>query len=268
MKLFTRKKIYQKMRKRRFWNRTTVISLLGKTLALISVTFLIVTAVWWGNLTNQFNLKAIQFYGNNYLNENDLLYWLSISESYDLTQLDLQKIQDRLKEHPYIKTARASHNYPSILRIEIMERKPLAYLNHKPFYLVDGEGVILPLSHGRIEFDVPYLSGFNSNPQLYPEGNKCLSNKVIEALDFLMIAKNDFPDLYEDMSEVLINPQDDFVVLLSKRPTKIILGSENLTERIIILEEFKSTLKNIRTLHDYKSIDLRHRRQIIVKEWV
>ena len=52
MKLFTRKKIYRKVRKRRLWNRTTVISLLGKTLALISVTFLIVTAVWWGNLTN------------------------------------------------------------------------------------------------------------------------------------------------------------------------------------------------------------------------
>jgi hypothetical protein len=83
-----------------------------------------------------------------------------------------------------------------------------------------------------------------------------------------LIAKNNFPDIYEDISEVIINPQDDFVVLLSTRPTKIILGSDNLTERIIVLEEFKSTLKNIRTLHDYKTIDLRHRRQIIVKEWV
>ncbi len=268
MKLSTGKRINRKVNKKRLWNRATFISVIGKTFGLLSIILLIVAAVWWGNLSKEFNLKAIQFFGNKYLNENDLLYWLELSDSEDLTQLDLQNIQDRLKEHPYIKMARASHNYPSNLRIEIMERNPIAYLNHKPFYLVDGEGVVLPLHHGRIEFDVPYLSGFNSNPDLYPEGNTCRSNKVIEALDFLLIAKNNFPDIYEDISEVIINPQDDFVVLLSTRPTKIILGSDNLTERIIVLEEFKSTLKNIRTLHDYKTIDLRHRRQIIVKEWV
>jgi len=258
----------RKLRKKRKRIRSYILSWIGRTTALAAMASLVYSAVWWGNLTNQLNLETIQFYGNNYLNENDLLYWLNMPKPDDLIQLDLQKIQDRLREHPYIKTARASHSFPSTIRIEIMERSPIAYLNHSPFYMVDSDGVILPLRHGRIEFDGPYLSGFNSNPELYPEGSRCLSYKVLEAVEFLMMAKNDFPALYADMSEVLINPKDEFVILLSKRPTKIILGSDSLTERIIVLEEFSSTLKNIRSLHDYKLIDLRHRRQIIVKEWV
>ncbi|MFQ6607725.1 MAG: cell division protein FtsQ/DivIB [Fidelibacterota bacterium] len=259
---------YRRLNKRQRRKLRKVLSWTGRTVAITTFFLLIYAALWWGDVSKQFKLEMIQFYGNNYLDENDLLYWLQVTIPNDLTHLDLPAIQERLKNHPYIKTARASHGYPSTLRIEIMERKPIAYLNHSPFYMVDNDGVILPLKHGKIEFDLPYLSGFNSNPELYPEGDTCLSNKVLEAVEFLTMAKIDFPSLYTDISEVLINPKDEFVVLLSQRPTKIILGTDYLTERIMVLEEFSSTLKNIRSLHDYKSIDLRYRRQIIVKEWV
>ncbi|MEE9166775.1 MAG: FtsQ-type POTRA domain-containing protein [Candidatus Neomarinimicrobiota bacterium] len=227
---------------------------------------LITFAFHWANATEHFRLRRIVVTGNQFLEKEELLNLVEMSQSATLTQIDPEGLQEKLEDHPYIKAARVSSNYPSTLSIDIIERKPIAYINHVPFLMVDEDGVVLPLKDGELEFDIPTLSGFNPASELYLAGERCLSRKVLETVDFLNLVTVEFPDLYGDISEVQINATDEYVLFLSQHPTRIYLGSTPSALKIRVLRQFSHIITGARTLHDYSYVDLRYEKQIVVRE--
>ena len=229
---------------------------------------IIVSAFLWAKSTHHFDLSNIKLNGYNYLQKEEVLQKVELPRYAELTEIDLVLIQENLEGHPYIKAARISRDFPSSLCIDIIERSPLAYINHSPFLLIDGDAVVLPTKNGNLEFDIPTLSGFNHASELYPVGETCLSQKVQEAVKFLNVVRREFPDLYEDISEFTINTMDEYVLCLSQYPTKVYLGAELSAWQIQLLQQFNQTIAGIRSIHDYKYVDLRYKNQIVVKEKV
>ncbi|MFQ6674296.1 MAG: cell division protein FtsQ/DivIB, partial [Fidelibacterota bacterium] len=181
------------------------------SVALGAVVSLVVASFRWAESTDQFDLDSIRLSGNLYLGEEEILEWLELPTFATLDKMDLRAIQEKLESHPYVRAARASRDFPSALDITVVERIPIAYINRSPFYLVDEEGIILPVKNGSFEFDVPTLSGFNPSPELYPVGEKCLSQKVLEAVGYVAFINRVFPSLYNDLSEVRIDARDEYV---------------------------------------------------------
>lgn len=254
-----------KNKKRKSWiNRIkqVVIGLLSTAFLASLITY----ALIWADNTEHFGLSTIVLTGQSYLKRNDVLKYADLPQYPILTRIDLKAIQTKLESHPYIKAARVSRDFPKTIQIDIIERVPISYINHSPLYLADSEGYILPTNNGSLEFDVPMFTGFNPADELYPVGEKCLSQRVNEAVGLLNQIKNQFPSFYEDISEVIINPKDEYELYLSKKPTKIYLGTGDISHELIILQEFVKSIEGVRSIYDYKYVDLRYWRQVVAKE--
>ncbi|MFQ6675419.1 MAG: cell division protein FtsQ/DivIB [Fidelibacterota bacterium] len=237
-----------------------------RLMAGAAMAILIFVGFRWAHLTHQFEMVGVRIRGNHTLEKGEILQWIRLPSGPILTNIRVEDLQTRLEAHPYVKAARISRDFPSTLQIDVVERVPLAYINHSPVHLIDAEGVILPVRDQTFEFDIPTLSGFNPAEELYPEGKRCLSRKVLEAVDYLNLVQQHFPALYDDLSEVRINAGDEYVLYLTQYPTQIFLGAKELTRRLTLLHQFARTVHGIRSLHDYRYVDLRYKNQIVVRE--
>lgn len=112
---------------------------------------------------------------------------------------------------------------------------------------------------------IPIMSGFNSARELYPIGNMSISEKVLESVELIDHIIEFYPSIYDNLSEVTLNSNDEFVLILSDYPTKVILGTDHFFEKIKILHAFAESLPKQKGLENYLALDLRYNRQVIAK---
>ena len=124
-------------------------------------------------------------------------------------QIRLNDISDLMESHPYVKAARVSHQYPGTIQIEILERQPIALLKMDPMVMLDAEGVVLPTLNNFGDFNLPVLTNFNPEPELYPAGEKALSIKVRECIDWLSRIQVEYESLYDNLSEMKMTSTND-----------------------------------------------------------
>jgi len=249
--------------------KTAFLSLrfmLGTGLVLFTG-FMLWSAINWANYRHLFHLEKIRISGTQIQPRDFYRQLLGPLDQLDLTDINLEEVRLLLESDPFVKAARVSRQYPGYLNIEIVERKPLALLNLKPILLVDDEGVILPDNGYSQKALIPVLSGFNPARELYPPGRETFSLKVKETVEILKQLLDGYPELYEQLSEVTLNEDDEYVFILAEHPTKVILGKEDIWNKIKILKQFELALKGQRHLTDYKLLDMRDKKQVIAREW-
>ena len=61
-----------------------------------------------------------------------------------LENVNLASVSKIIEEHPYVEAARVSKWYPSKIKIELIEREPIAILNVEPMILLDKNSFVLP----------------------------------------------------------------------------------------------------------------------------
>ena len=112
--------------------------------------------------------------------------------------------------------------------------------------MIDSEAVILPNSNAFFESAlIPMLSGFNPANDLYPEGNTALSIKVKEAIKILDFIQLNFNELFDEISELTINKDDEFEIILSEEPTRVILGKNDIQNKINIQKMINNSLVKV-----------------------
>lgn len=132
--------------------------------------------------------------------------------------------------------------------------------------MIDGDAVILPNHRYSNSVLIPILSGFNSEKDLYPHGEETYSIKVKEAVSILNQLSDSYPDLYNNISELTLNKDDEYVIILSDKPTRVILGKDNILNKLNILKNFHKALGQ-RQLTDFQLLDMRYNKQLIAREW-
>jgi cell division septal protein FtsQ len=179
-------------------------------------------------------------------------------------QIRLNDISDLMESHPYVKAARVSHQYPGTIQIEILERQPIALLKMDPMVMLDAEGVVLPTLNNFGDFNLPVLTNFNPEPELYPAGEKALSVKVRECIDWLSRIQVEYESLYDNLSEMKMTSTNEMELILADHPTRIYLGQDQLWARIEILKQFEEELGS-KKISDFSYLDMRYENQIIAK---
>ena len=165
-----------------------------------------------------------------------------------------------------MKAVRVSKHYPGAIKIEIVERKPIAIINNKVQLMIDDNAIVLPNNTTIENSLIPVLSGFNPATDLYPLGQITYSIKVKEAIEILAYIKNNYSDFYDEISELTINKDDEYEIILSEEPTRVILGKNNISKKIKILKNFDKALGQ-RQLTSYRLLDMRYSKQLIAMEW-
>ena len=226
----------------------------------------LIFSIKWANYQKIFKLNESIITGYDILNEQDYRKILSQLDYDIIYSTDIVEIRKVLESNPFVKAARVSRHFPNKLNIQIVERKPLGIINLDKQLMIDDEAVILPGKKYSEDYLIPVLSGFNSAIELYPEGEKTYSIKVKEAVDILKKLSIHYADLYENISELTLNKDDEYVLILADRPTRVVLGKDNISLKFDILKSFDKALGQ-RQLTDFRLIDMRYNKQLVAREW-
>mgnify|MGYP001167780423 FL=1 len=232
----------------------------------ILIAILTIASFQWANYRKIFELGELSISGENFLAKNEYNEIIGSIDVKSIKDFDIEDLSERLELNPFVKAVRVSKHYPSAIKIEIVEREPIAIINNKVQLMIDDNAIVLP-NNTKIENSlIPVLSGFNPATDLYPLGQITYSIKVKEAIEILAYIKNNYSDFYDEISELTINKDDEYEIILSEEPTRVILGKNNISKKIKILKNFDKALGQ-RQLTSYRLLDMRYSKQLIAMEW-
>jgi cell division protein FtsQ len=102
-----------------------------------------------------FDLRAITFFGNKHLSEDELKALMGIEEGEKIWRVSLRELAESLSYSPWIKDLSLRKEYPRSLHVRIVEAVPVALLKKgRSMYLIDDEGMELEGLEGE---SVPFL---------------------------------------------------------------------------------------------------------------
>ena len=243
-----------------------IIKALITTSALLALGSLFWGSFSWAEYTLLFKNPNIVFSGNSIVDESEYRSFLLKEYGSNIFTEDLSAISNRIEEHPYIAGVRVSKHFPKVILIEVSERYPVALINNNPLLLIDNNNVVLPFRSNSFDYQIPILSNFKITNDLYPVGKQTLSPMAIDVVQFLNRIKKEYPQLYQNLSEVRLSKYNDYELILAEEPTKIVIGKSMTWSKILVLKEFEKSVSGRKSLTDYAYLDLRYDNQVITKE--
>ena len=232
----------------------------------ILIAILTIASFQWANYRKIFELGELSISGENFLAKSEYNEIIGSIDVKSIKDFDIEDLSERLELNPFVKAVRVSKHYPGAIKIEIVEREPIAIINNKVQLMIDDNAIVLPNNTTIENSLIPVLSGFNPATDLYPLGQITYSIKVKEAIEILAYIKSNYNDFYDEISELTINKDDEYEIILSEEPTRIILGKNNISKKIKILKNFDKALGQ-RQLTSYRLLDMRYSKQLIAMEW-
>jgi len=179
---------------------------------IIGIVLIVLQISNWVVISDTFSLQAIEVKGNRLIKTEDILGQFNLDIGVNITNLNLAEIQQFIEKHPYVKAALVSRRLPSSLQIDVIERKPVAYISQsgKPLSATDREGTLLPLRTGILLGSLPVITGIEDLPDEVGEHIK--SDRVTKAIDLLMSNQKISTAYYQSLSEVHYDPKIGYVL--------------------------------------------------------
>ncbi len=235
------------------------------SLVLFMFFALFMIAFQWSQNYQKLSITKVLISKPKILNESIYKKALGEINGLNLNLMNLKQIIDSLEKHPYVEAVRASYRYPNTIKIEILEREPIAILNSDPIVMLDKNGYVLPDINKSNHFSLPVMSNYNTAMELYPIGKKVLSVKAKQSIEWVSLIQNNYQFLYNNLSEIRLLSGENIELILLDEPTKILMGNTRFKEKIEILKEFKINLNPYKRLTDFSYLDMRYKNQIIGK---
>ena len=222
-------------------------------------------------------ISQITVSGNHTLSREEILSAARLKDSAIIEKdAEIELIQDRLINHPEIKKAFVSKMPPSELRIEIIEKRPVAILNTgSELLLLDDELETFPFRQTAKAFDIPLISGVRIENTHNPK-NRFNKEDLRYALFLILNSYKDSKILYSNISEINLSDTGKSIVYLSEdsspfylpRDVNKSLSDEEYRNQLLYkLKIFESYLKQSIDSHlkaDVKYVDLRYSNHVIV----
>ena len=232
--------------------------------SFLLIATLLFGSIKWAEFNEMLIIRDVNIEGINYFDDTMLTEYKDSIENQNIFFSNLGSYKDNIESLDHIKDSKISRTFPNRVRIEIYEREPLAIINANDLIILDSEGICLPVEY--CEIPLPILSNFKNNQELYEKGKKTKSSNVLKSIDIIKYSKDNFYELYDNISEFVFNEDSEYEIILKNGRTKILLGDKNIFKKIDYLNAFADVLPNEKTLESYRYIDLRYKKQIVVGE--
>ncbi len=243
---------------------STLLSRVGKTVLFLGTLIFLVWAIHnWMLNSNAFLLQKIDVHGNRILKAEEIKSQLKIGKNVRLTDVELGKIEARLRKNPFVRSVLVSRRFPSTLDIEIEERIPVAYISGRnKMWMVDEEGVLLPPLKGSRALDLPVIVGmknFREKPAVQVQ-----NEKILQAVWLLTTARTLDKNLYYQIDNVSYSRARGLVAYLTKPSLPLYFGRELDVRQIEYVRAILKKLRRERRLASTRYIDLRFEKQVVV----
>ena len=229
-------------------NRKSILVMINMFLIIASIAIILNFSFSWAKLKNTFIEQEIILSGSIEYDQKNYIAHITKVTGEIANQLPSNKILEALMMHPFVQASRVSYRYPNKIIIELKERETFAIINKDPLVILDRDCFVLPIEDNFNNYDIPILSKFNSDNNLYPIGEKSLSVKVQETIFWLSSLYELDTDFYSSISEVLLENGNEIVLILNEYPTKVLLGDTDTMKKIEILKRFEHTIKETKKL--------------------
>lgn len=225
------------------------------------------TVGWLGwNWLEGLDLRTVRITGNVHAASEELLELARVDTGVALVSVDPRIVADRVKRHPWVKSASATRLPPGLLSIEVRERVPVVLVMNAeglPAAYLDGEGYTLPLTP-EVRYDVPLLKGVE------PPSHQTRPIEDAVVTELLRTLATIEPD--EDVLISSFEMDATGQVSLRTEPIHgrgsvlVRLGRHDFAERLSYLKAFWVEAILTRPDISYDWIDLRFDSQIVTRE--
>lgn len=222
-------------------------------------------------------INVISVSGNYSISREEILNYAHLKDTLfnpDDTGIDL--IQDRISKHPEIKSVYVSLIRPSELKIEIVEKRPVAILNgESEMYLIDDGLDVFPFRNYSKLYDLPVISGVrvDKNPK---SKNKFNTEDLRTALFIILNSYKDSKAMYNNISEIKLSDTNKIIIYLTEDSTPFYFPrykdikiadkdyQKELLNKLIIFKNYLNQSLAEQLKENVNYIDLRFKNQIIV----
>lgn len=237
-----------------------------KIVSITLFSFLILFLVFIGLFSSQKTegevLQSIDLQGCKLLSEKEYQLYANIQAMSDVRNYTLASLRDKFLSHPYVKNVSVVKDADNKVEVEIREKsfEAVALLNDKLF-LVTTEKKFVPVLPNTEVLDLPVLTNFSGN-----SASKEIeqSGELESAFTILRSAKKLGEKLSQSISEINLRKGGDILLSLSRANSIIVLGKQNLAEKIYTLDELLNQIGNKISLTNANYIDLRYANNIFV----
>jgi cell division protein FtsQ len=207
------------------------------------------------------NVTSVQVSGCEVLDPQTVIQQAQIPSGVNILSVDLDRVRQRVTEHPWIASALISREIPDRIRIDIVERKPVALIKGRQFYLMDNGGVCFTSAEPGDYGGLPIITGLD--PEILTPGCK-LPRELTVLLD----------DLYQEsqlrlpwrlISEIRWGKNKGLSIFTARGGIQIDLGLDNYGPKIARLEKVLRYLEEKGLDPQLRGIDLSHGNRIFVR---
>jgi len=209
-----------------------------------------------------FNLQKIEVSGCTTVAEDTVLKLSGVVLGTNLFKIDKEKIQTKVEMHPVIKRVQIFRRLPHTIKLQVMERTPIAIVVGTTGYLaIDDEGILVQQVDDLLKMNFPVISGITL------EGSTSLgadlSTPGLEsALQLLRLMDKEF---LEGVAEIKAASQYSLTFKMLQG-VEIRFGEpENIEQKLQIIKELLIENEEIINNQTVEYIDLRYNSLPVIK---
>jgi cell division protein FtsQ len=247
------------------------------TLLLFAVVVIIILAAiaadsWRSNV----KFDKITITGNYTLGRQEILKFAKLDEdsSVNIDEINLKMIQDRISKYPEIKKVFVSKEPPSELKIDIIEKRPVALLNiDNNLRLIDEELEVFPFKNYNKIYDLPVITGYKTSGIRVIDSIKNVNN-LRSALFIIMKSFQRSKTLYNLISEINIADSSKIIIFSNEKSAQfyfpkyndVSIADKNYQKELInTLVKFNAFHLQAGNKENIGYVDLRFNGQAVVK---
>lgn len=206
-------------------------------------------------------VTRIKVNGYQHLGPQTVIQQAGIPSGINILSLDLDGVRKRLTQHPWIVAATISREIPDRIRIEIEERKPVALVKGKQFYLADQQGVCFARAAPNAHAGLPIITGLDPGT---------LESGCSLPREFTVLLENLYRETQLNLpwrliSEIRWNRNAGLSFFTARGGIQVDLGSKDYGMRIAKLEKVLRYLENKGLQAQLRGIDLSHGNRVFVR---
>ncbi|MBI2429570.1 MAG: FtsQ-type POTRA domain-containing protein [Ignavibacteriales bacterium] len=228
-------------------------------LAIVVLSIFFAKAKW----QNHVMVTQVSVEGTNILSKEEIVRLMKLPPRVSMYDIDLTALQRNIQSNAFVKNVIVKRDAPSQLLAIIEERTPAAMLTGSELFYIDEEGVVLPYIASSEGYDIPIISGADSNSQI-KAGRKILNSDIQEALEIIRIAKAASPEIYHAISEIRLRKGHDIVCYTFESGAPVIFGKGDIAQKVVKLDAFWQKFMRNSDPRDIQYIDIRFDDQVVV----
>ena len=181
-----------------------------------------------------FNIQEIQVLDNKEISSDTIISLSGLSKGQNIFRFLTNKIEEQIKQEPYIKEAEVKRSFPNKIEITVQERErafSAEFLNGYAY--IDNQGYILQISNDSL--GLPILQGISTPEDKIVSGNRIEEEdlqKLETAIQIMNICKSN--NLDSKVTSIDIIDRNDYSIYMESEKKTIYLGDgRNLGDKML-----------------------------------